>query len=309
MKVKYNVSLQEISWVKSNQKAFEQESCLIPNVYYPDTLEEFYNLIVKFNRNGEEYLLIGYSSNTLFLPSYKIDNVIVTRMLNHWTETEDEIICECGVNVSQLAHRMVERGNAGFEGLTDLPGTVAAAVYGNCGCRNCSVNALLNSIDIISKENRISTLTREELDCSYRSTALKRGEINGVILSVRLQKVIGDSEELKIIAEKNHQIRREQQPSGVNNLGTTFVGGSLTIKGKLFYAVERMMMVITKSRDRRKTFPMTLKLMGQGKFAPYVYYWNRYMFLDEKSHLLFFSYYKFLQSLYKDIQLEIEIRS
>lgn len=309
MEILHNISPQQISWVKSNKDAFEKTGALIENVYYPETVEELTELVCLLYRQGSTFTLIGYSSNTLFLPSYAESNLICTKRLANYSVSEFYIECECGVNVSKLAKDMVQKGYKGFEGLTDLPGTIAAAVYGNCGCRGCSVNELVSSFDLLTPDGNIETLTTAELNLQYRSSSLKKGELKGVITKIRLKKIAGNAVELMQIVEKNHQHRKKMQPSAANNLGTTFNGGSkTTLKGYLLKKLERITGIVTRTKDKRITYPRVLKLIGKGKFVPYVYYWNRYMFLDANSHLLFPEYIDFVKSLYKDARLEIEIK-
>ena len=309
MEILHNISPQQISWVKSNKEAFEASRTLIENAYYPETIDELTELVSLFYSQGSSFTLIGYSSNTLFLPSFAEKNLICTKRLDHYHISDFYIECECGVNVSKLAKDMVQKGYKGFEGLTDLPGTVAAAVYGNCGCRGCSINELVSSFDILTPEGKIETLTTEHLKLRYRSSALKRNELKGVIIKIRLNKKVGNADELMQIAEKNHRHRKKMQPSAANNLGTTFNGGSKpTIKGFMFKKMERIIGFIFWTKDSRFTYPKLLKLIGKGKFEPYIYYWNRYMFQDANSHLLFPEYIDFVKSLYKDARLEIEIR-
>ena len=282
MIVKHNISLQQLSWVKSNKQAFDADGFLVPNVYYPESIEELKTLTLELLKNKQKFLVLGYSSNTLFLPSYRINNIIVTKKLCSWKETSNTIICECGLAVTKLAKAMVKKGYEGFEGLTDLPGTIAAAVYGNCGCRNCSVNALLSKITFFNiRDGKIYDILPTELNLSYRCSVIKRGELSGVILTVELVKKVGNVGRLKALAEENHQIRLKHQPTGVNNLGTTFIGGhKKTFKGKIFTLVEYIIRLFLK--DTRKSYPILLMIMGKRKYVPYIYYWNRYMFNDLK---------------------------
>lgn len=305
MKQYNDISAQDISWVKSNKSVLEPIKG-IRHLYYPESMSELTGLVGEFEAAQSPYLIIGWSSNTLFLPSFKMDNVICTKHLKHWEETDTHIVCDCGVNVSQLSKEMVRKGYVGFEGLTDLPGTIAAAVYGNCGCRGCSVNGLVDYFTLLSASGETLRLTPQDLQPAYRSTSLKRGEKSGVILQVYLKKNKGDAEELEKTAQRNHQIRLQRQPSGANNLGTTFVLGNPNLKGRICAFVERKLRRWTK--DDVASFSCMLKLIGKGRFAPYTYRNDRYMFLDEKAHELFPRYVKFIRSIYPKAQLEIEIR-
>lgn len=308
MKVLNSISAQRISWVKSNKEALESNPTAISNLYYPESADELVALIRKLTAEGETYELIGHSSNTLFLPSYHVDHLICTSKMSSWYETDTEIICESGVNVATLSAEMIKAGYVGFEGLNDLPGTVAGAVYGNSGCRHCSVNALVTDVELFTNDG-IKHLSKDDLKLAYRSSVLKRKEIEGTIVRVRLRKCKGDSNRLMDIANKNHEHRKKYQPSGANNLGTTFNGGQYpTIKCRLLKLLEKSIQIVSCKKDSRFSYPLMLKCIGKGIFAPYVYRWNRYMFLDLRAHELFPQYIEFVRTLYKDSRLEIEIR-
>lgn len=308
MKHLTNVSVQHISWVKSNKSILNPIKG-IKNLYYPDTIEELENLLRHFNSSQSEYLVIGYSSNTLFLPSFEIENVICTIKLDNYSETEKYIICECGVNVSRLSNSMVERGFVGFEGLVDLPGTIASGVYGNCGCRGCSINAIVDHFTFLTQDNQLIELTTKELNLSHRTSDLKRGKLKGVILNVWLRKKSGNVKDLKAIAESNRQIRKKRQPSAVNNLGTTIAGMARpTLLGYIYKIVNKFIKFIFDIDSSEKLFHLFMRVSGKSNVLKYLFNKRRYMFLDEESHILFPKYIAFLKSLYKDVQIEIEIR-
>lgn len=305
MKHYHNISVQHISWVKSNKSLLEPIKG-IKNLYYPENLSELEQLITSFIKESRPFLIIGFSSNTLFLPTFSIENVVCTKYLNHWEEKDGFIICDCGVSVSSLAKKMVEKGYIGFEGLTDLPGTIGAGIYGNCGCRGCSVNSIVEYFTLLCPSGDIVSLTPKELALQYRSTKLKRKEMKGVILRAYIRIKKGDKKELIEIAEKNHQIRKKNQPSPANNLGTTFLCKKPTIKGLLYKVVERGLRLFT--HNDVVSYSLFLQFIGKNTFVPYTHRLNRYMFLDAKAHVIFPLYVEFVKNLYKETQLEIEIR-
>lgn len=303
-----NVSAQKVSWVKSNKDLLEANDG-IENLYYPETTEELTGLINSLNNNNEDYDLIGHSSNTLFLPSYHIKHLICTKYLKNFSEDTDYIYCECGVPVSILSKYAVDKGYKGFEGLCDLPGTIASGIYGNCGCFGCTVLELVDSFTLLRSDGTEETLSVEELKPIFRSTALKRGELKGVIIGVRLKKVIGQVDEIKRLAVEAHNRRLATQPTGANNLGSTFNGGQkATFKGYLFKVVLLCLSKLYHHKQQRVYLPKALALFGKSQYSPYLWNWGRWMFYDEKSYELFPKYYEFLKTLFKDIRLEIEIK-
>lgn len=303
-----NISTQRVSWVKSNKAALEKHSDAIKNLWYPETRQELVDLLNRFHKEHISYDLIGYSSNTLFLPSYSIDNLVCTKRLDNYEVTDDAIVCDCGVNVAKLAREMVKKGYQGFFGLTDLPGTIASGVYGNCGCFDCSVCELVESFTLLTDDGEITTLHTEDLKLQYRSTSLKRHELSGTILQVKLKKIEGNPIEEQQKADKAHADRKATQPNAGNNLGTTFIGSKWTAKGKLLWKIDRVVRKVTREGDIRKRIRSDYKIIGGGRYVNYIYYWNRYMFRDENSHKLFPQYVKFLHSICSDVHMEIEIK-
>ena len=75
-----------------------------------------------------------------------------------------------------MALTAIEAGIQGFEGLIDLPGTVAASLYGNAGCYGCSISSLLKSATILTEDGEVINAGKEWFDFTKRSSSLKRGD-------------------------------------------------------------------------------------------------------------------------------------
>ena len=210
---------------------------------------------------------------------------------------------------------MVDSGVRGFEGLVDLPGTVGASVYGNASCYGCSINSLLETFELLRPNGEIDILTSNALSMSQRSTTLKRGELRGVILSVKLKKEIGETGLLKAIAAKNHQTRKATQPSPNDNLGSIYsVSKGWSAKSILprflanCYCIPLLLFGKKKSELRRYKINLVLSLLGAKELKPYVYGWNRYIWKDKQAHELFWKFHQIHRKLFKNNDFEIEIK-
>ena len=211
MIVKYNIPVYKISWLNYAEGGF------IGTYYEPENLEELVNLVKDLNCAEKFFDIVGHTSNIYFLPNYNTEILISTRRVNRFVIKENYIIADCGVSVRMLARQMVDEGVNGFEGLIDLPGTVAAAVYGNASCYECSINDLLLSFEVLRNTGEIETLYPADLNLSKRSSSFKRGEQKGVILTVKLKKECGNREMIQSKATSNHQLRLSTQPPAQNN--------------------------------------------------------------------------------------------
>ncbi len=309
MIIRNNISVYEICWLN------HAKGGMIGTFYEPENLGELTNICSALYQNGKEFDLIGHTSNIYFLPDYSVDVMVSTRKCNHYTLTEDVIECDCGVPVAKLARNMVEKEVKGFEGLIDLPGTVGAAVYGNASCYGCSINDLLMSFDLLKPNGSITTIYPADLKLCKRSSALKRHEIEGVVLSIKLKKEQGDAALLKNLAEKNHHLRKVTQPSPKDNLGSIYASKQeKTLVGFIVTGIARFFGLFygltgkNKKQVRDKQKEVVLSLLQARDLLPYVYGWNRYIWKDELAHTLFWKFDKIHRLLYKDNKFEIEIK-
>lgn len=308
--IKYdNVSAKDISWVKSNNDALERQKNAIKHLFYPENTDELTNLASQFYLEGTNFDIIGWSSNTLFLPTYRVDNLICTKKLQGVEDTGNNIICESGVSVSSLAKKYVKKGCKGFYGLVDLPGTIAAAVYGNCGCFGCTILEILDHIILLTPQGNLIKVTKHDLKPEYRSTSLKRKVTKGIIIQIILRKEMGVPEEEMAKAEKIKEERRKSQPNGINNLGSTFVlGKELSRKGHRFFWIVSNLRKWLRIKNEKTLISMALTLIGGHKFTPYLFDLGRWMFYDTKSYELLFRYEQFIKTLFPKSHLEIEVR-
>ena len=310
MQVRYNVPIYDICWLN------HASGGVIKTFYEPCSVVELKNICLELYGGKKNFDLIGYTSNIYFLPQYSVDYMVSTRKCNHYSETAHEIICECGVSVSKLSRQMVKEGIKGFEGLIDLPGTVGAAVFNNASCFKCSINNLLLSCELLCPDGTTRTLFPNDLHLAKRSSVLKRGELKGIILTVKLKKEKGDVDEVQKIAETNHKIRKKTQPGPKDNLGSIYAisgGWSLysiipRLISKIYALFISLFIVKDKNKIKQKQRAFLLYLLGAKDVYPYIYGWNRYIWKDEQSHVIFWKYHKVHQLLFKESVFEIEIR-
>ena len=69
----------------------------------------------RFFADGKVFDLIGHTSNTLYVPDYHCELMVSTRKLKKIEIKRDEIVCECGTSVRQLAISALEDGIKGLK--------------------------------------------------------------------------------------------------------------------------------------------------------------------------------------------------
>lgn len=312
MITKHNFDISSICWLSGT---YGELKCYADNYFIPETLNEFEEICRELYENHEEFDIIGHTSNVYFKPGYHTNNLVSTRKLNKWKEYDDHIWCECGVHVKSLSKEMVEEGIKGFAGLVDLPGTVGAGVYGNAGCYGDGFSTLVVSAKVLTSNGVIFELSKEDLGFRKRSSVLKRHQVDGVILSVKLKKEYGDIDKIRKDATNNHELRKRTQPGPQNNLGSIFkYQNCLTLRGRIIKGVSAIIAKLThptvpsSNLAKEKTY-IACKLMRQRDLAEYLPYgFNRYIWSSLSAHNRFDQYVSMYKKIFKDAELEIEIK-
>ena len=304
MIIKNNLPVYDICWLNHSVGGG-----IIGTFYEPESKEELSELCRNLYKENKQFDLVGHTSNIYFLPNYSVDIMISTRKVRNIEVREDCIVADCGVSVSKLSRHMINEGVKGFEGLIDLPGTVAASVYGNASCYGCSINQLLESFEILRPDGEILSLSPEKLKMKKRSTSLKRGELEGVILSVRLRKIIGEKAAIMELAEKFHQVRKKNQPGPKDNIGSIYSNTQKwTVRGMIFYIVAKAISILLRPIKHIDTIQIILYMMGCEILIPYVWGWNRFIWKDAESHELFWKFHHIHTKLFVNSDFEIIIK-
>ena len=311
-----NVSLARKTWIHRGP--------IVPYYIQPSSVDELRKAVEFLCNNKKDFKVIGHTSNLYFKDTFRTDAIISTRKMTAFCEKEGKLICDAGVNVSQLSKYCVERGIKGFEGLIGLPGTVAAAVVNNSSCFKCSMYELLIDIDaiIIDSEGSCSirTIKREELGFSHRSSAIKRRELNAIVLQARLKlNITTDIEELKRKAQHNIDLREKTQEGKAKNLGSVFSGfrsHPIKITALGLKNVPQVFVFRLREHFRRNDAEYKLKrngylltLFGYKDVIPYVSKKNIncFLWLDEGADRAFDRYYEFMHRYADCKTLEIEV--
>jgi len=264
--------------------------------------------------------IVGNTSNLYFLNDYCPEIVVSTIKVNHFIETDTELICECGVNIASFAVFCVERGIVGYEGFVGLPGTVGSASYNNAGCYGCVMCDVVLRVEVLGEDGKIYVLNNKELGYTNRSSVLKRGVVKGVILRCYLKKQMTSSpESLVHIASENQKHRKIYGAGYKQNLGCVFASGYENIVKRMpFYlqivyrSINKLCAVFKLPLLKRQKIKkdLLLFLYRKNDLAPYIADCGILYFLwkDDKADRKFWEYVDFYQKISGCKDLEIEIK-
>ena len=267
-------------------------------------------------QNNIEFLLVGHTSNLYILNTTNIPVVVSTLLCNKYQLSEDCIRCEAGVSVIKLAKDMVNRGIKGFEYLTGLPGTVAAALYNNSSCKDNSISKLLISAEVLMQTGNVVTMYSDDFDFKFRTSVFKAKRVKGTILSVILKAENADAASLKNIAEKNNKERALLLEGHSKNLGCTvnqlWSLGSMPIIYRFIQFASNIILKVLLVNSSKRNLILKKQLFviaGFKDVEPYVSDKNPIVFLwlDDGADKVFDRYLQFMEKVYKTNNIEIQI--
>ena len=185
------------------------------------------------------FLLLGGGSNTLISDAGIRELVLINEAKEiKFLDGDSEhplLWAESGASFGSLARRAGSKGWSGLEWASGIPGTVGGAVVNNAGAFGSNVAEKLEMADILHPSgDRIqrSEWSVDQFAYDYRSSVIKTGEKQAVVLSATFKMEISTPAAVKgkisVIAEK----RQSSQPSGAS-LGSMFKNPPGDFAGRL----------------------------------------------------------------------------
>ncbi|PJE75824.1 UDP-N-acetylenolpyruvoylglucosamine reductase [Candidatus Uhrbacteria bacterium CG10_big_fil_rev_8_21_14_0_10_48_11] len=159
--------------------------------YYVEarTVQELLAVLAAAKEAGLAFFILGEGSNILFSDEgfrgvvirYVARNLTVTES----TATATKVVAEAAVSWDAFVAFCVERGLAGVECLSGIPGTVGAAPVQNIGAYGQEVSASIETVEALAIEDgKVVKFSVPECGFGYRTSNFKKWKNGYVILSV-----------------------------------------------------------------------------------------------------------------------------
>ena len=201
-----------------------------------ESADELARIVKLLGKLDVEYILLGGGSNVLVSDKGVRGVVVLNRAKGVRFHNGDEpsVTAESGVIFSNLANRCAAKGFGGLEWAATVPGTIGGAVYGNAGAFGGDMAGNLIWAELLTENGR-EKFTVEQLRYGYRSSALKRGELDGIVLAAELRLTNSTKEEVTVKIEQFSAHRKLTQPPGAS-MGSMFKNPNGDYAGKLIEA-------------------------------------------------------------------------
>ena len=180
-----------------------------------------------------DFIMLGGGSNVLVSDNGVRGVVVLNRAKSVRFHNGDEpsVTAESGVIFSNLANRCASKGFSGLEWAATVPGTIGGAVYGNAGAFGGDMVANLVSAELLTEAGR-EKYTVEQMGYGYRTSVLKRGELDAIVLSADLRLNNSTKEEVTVKIEQFSAHRKSTQPPGAS-MGSMFKNPNGDYAGRL----------------------------------------------------------------------------
>ncbi len=199
---------------------------------YPKDKEKLILLLKELRNKNIKYKILGNGSNTLFSDE-EYDGVIINlESLDSIRYFRTTVKAGAGVNLIKLSNQTVRKGLAGLEFATGIPGTVGGAIYMNAGAYKSDMGYITKSIQVLTPNLEVITMTNKELDFHYRSSFLQKNK-DYICLEATFKLRENDKALLLEIVEDRKQRRLESQPLEYPSAGSVFRNPENLFAGKL----------------------------------------------------------------------------
>ncbi len=142
---------------------------------------------------------------------------------------------ESGANFGLVARKAALAGLSGLEWAATIPGTIGGAVYGNAGAHGGDMSGNLLVAEILQQGKEPANWSCEKMAYTYRSSFLKRENIQAVILSATFSCSPALPKTVQDRMQQFSEYRRSTQPPGAS-MGSMFKNPAGDYAGRLIEA-------------------------------------------------------------------------
>lgn len=130
------------------------------------------------------------------------------------------LTAQAGATLQKLCNAAADHALTGLEFAFGIPGTVGGAVYMNAGAYGGEMKDVLHSVTAMDMDGNTHVYAADELELSYRHSALM--QLDQVVTSATVTLQSGDSDTIRTAMREFSQRRRQKQPIHLPSCGSTF---------------------------------------------------------------------------------------
>lgn len=155
-------------------------------------------IIAAIEEAGDSPVLVIGSGTNLLISDQGFDGTVI-RITNRQVQAEVDacsgatLTIGAGENWDEFVATTIDRGYAGLETLSGIPGTVGAAPIQNIGAYGHEVSEFITRVRTYDRNSKtIKTFTNAECDFGYRTSIFKSNPGRYIVLDVQFQLRLGE---------------------------------------------------------------------------------------------------------------------
>ena len=188
---------------------------------FPRSGEEIAALFEEAGKAGLPVTVIGHGSNLLVLDGGIRGLVIrVEKNMRGIRREGNRLTAQAGAMLGSVAATAAEAGLTGLEFASGIPGTVGGGMTMNAGAYGGELADVTVRVNGIRPDGTPVTLSREEMQFGYRTSAVKTLDI--IVTEAEFELQPGDPAEIRARMSELNARRAEKQPLDVPSAGSTF---------------------------------------------------------------------------------------
>lgn len=142
-----------------------------------------------------------------------------------------KVYAKAGAMLARVSNLCAKESLTGLEFASGIPGTIGGAIVMNAGAYGGEMKDVVTSVEVLTMDGDVITLTRDELELSYRHSVIPEREL--VVLSVVMELAKGKQAAILEQMEELRKARVEKQPLEYPSAGSTFKRPEGFFAGKL----------------------------------------------------------------------------
>ena len=186
----------------------------------PKTVRQLTEVVRRCNKNNIRIYAMGFGSN-LLISDEGLHGAVIKLEAEQFAQIEfdgEEVTAWAGAELSKLVLTCVEKGLAGIEALTGIPGSVGGAVKMNAGGNFGDFGSTVEAVTLMDSDGNVFEKSKPELVFDYRRTNITAK----FILSARLKLNESDSEQIMRTVKEIWIYKKNNQPLNTKNSGCIF---------------------------------------------------------------------------------------
>ena len=198
---------------------------------FPKTKDEVAAIVAWVNEKQIPLTVLGNSSNVIIKDGGIRGIVMILTEMDHMEVKRHRLIVQSGARLIDASRMALAERLSGLEFACGIPGSVGGAVYMNAGAYDGEVEEVIESVVVITREGKIKTYEKNELEFSYRHSKLQ--ETNEIVLEVVFHLEKGKQETIKARMDDLTALRESKQPLEYPSCGSVFKRPTGYFTGKL----------------------------------------------------------------------------